>query len=319
MAWRPGPGPLGALLAGLAALATACGLSMSGLQQLGPEEDAGSDVSTTADASGSFDGQGAAEAHAEATAPACKTLDAACLGAVPAGWHPVGIGDAGCPAEFDAQTLLVNPRLGNGGCGCGPCQVVGSYTCGAVSVSGGDTCMDPTLVVAQPGMCTRASAQHIEGYPPAVLGSVSCFSASDAGSGVTTDPLTLCRPACSADYCGLPLRCIVSDGDHACPAGFKPYAKAGTGADPHCAPCSCEAGAPGPCTGTVTVYDNATCTGGGMQATYGLGTCSQFSTSSNYLSVLAQPLAPLVGCSPAAPTPGTGDAGLTGIETICCQ
>jgi hypothetical protein len=148
---------------------------------------------------------------------------------------------------------------------------------------------------------------------------VGCFAPNDAGTGATTDPLTVCVPGCAADYCGLPSRCILADGDLACPAGFTLHARAGTGADPGCAPCSCEAGTPGPCTGTVTVFDNATCSDSGSSATYAIGTCNQFSTQNNYAAVLAQVAPPLVGCTPAFATGNVGDASLTGVKTICCK
>jgi hypothetical protein len=318
MAWRPGRASSGLLLAGVGSWAAACGLARSGLEPDGAGGDAGADATSLGDGNGSYDAP-RGDGGQEAAPPACKTLDAACVGPIPAGWQPVGVSDAGCPAEFDAHTLLVNPRVGNGGCGCGACQVVGAYGCGSVSVSGGNTCMDPTLVVAPPGVCTPASAQHVEGYPPAVTGTVGCVAPNDAGTGATTDPLTVCVPGCAADYCGLPSPCIMADGDKACPAGFTRHLRAGTGVDPGCAPCACEAGAPGPCTGTVTVFDNATCDDSGSSATYGIGTCNQFSTQNNYAAVLAQVVPPLVGCNPAFETGDVGDASLTGVKSICCR
>ena len=213
----------------------------------------------------------------------------------------------------------MNPRLGNGGRGCGPCQVLGTFSCGAISISGGNSCADPTLVDAAPDVCTPASAQHMEGDPPAVLGTVTCFAPNDAGTGVTTDPVTVCTPGCAADYCAMAVRCVLADGDRTCPAGFTRSIKAGTGADPHCASCACQVAPPGPCTGTVTVFDNGTCSAGGISSTYTVGTCNQFSTTSNYNSVLAQLVPPVGACAPAAVSPGTGDAGLTGLQTICCK
>ena len=203
---------------------------------------------------------------------------------------------------------------------CGTCQVVGAFGCGAVSIAGGDNCADPPLVAATSGVCTQASAQHVEGFTPAVTGSVGCFAPSDAGTGATTDPLTVCAPGCAADYCGLPSRCVIADGEQTCPAGFTLHARAGTGADPGCAPCGCEAGAPGPCTGTVTVFDDPMCdTDAGGSATYAIGTCNQYSTQNNYGAVLAQVTPPLVGCTPSAATADVGDASLTGVKTICCK
>ncbi|HEY8039552.1 MAG TPA: hypothetical protein VIF15_07150 [Polyangiaceae bacterium] len=313
MAWsRAGRPTAIALFVGagvLAAWAVACGLPQGGL---GPGDDGGSD-----DGSGGV-ADGAGVVDQTPVPPSCSTIDAGCLGALLSGWQPVSLGDAGCGPAFDAATLHVNARLPPDGCRCGPCQIIGSFDCTApVDISGGNNCTDPTLVSAAPGVCTQAQAQHVEAYPNDATGSVGCLSPDDAGAGVVTDTLTICVPGCAADYCGSSPRCILADGEQACPAGFTRFARAGTGADPGCAPCPCEAGPPGRCDGTVTVYDNTSCTDSGAMATYALGTCNTYPT--DYQSVLVQTVAPAGACSPTQATPSTGDASLVGVKTICCQ
>ena len=314
----------GALWLGASATAAqvvACGLPQGGLGESG--DDAGRDATA-------MDGSAASDAPSETASssdggafessvpPSCTTLDAACLGAVPTGWQPVAVSDAGCAAGFTPKPLLANPRLPDGGCACGACQIVGAFACNAVvAISGGDNCADPTLVTVTPGSCAQASAQHVEAHPPQATGAVSCFAPNDAGVGVITDSLTLCVPGCSVDFCKLAQPCIESPGDLACPVGFTLLAKAGTGADPGCAPCGCDAGGPGACGGTVTAYDNGTCADSGAAVTYPVGTCNQYSTTVDYQSLLVDLVPPTPSCT-SAPT-DDGDASLTGVTTVCCR
>lgn len=298
----------------LGAWGAACGLPLSGEGPLDGEAGPGTGPD------GSLGGEGGAEGGGGDDGPvACTTLDAACLGGIPAGWQPVTVGDGGCPAAFTAATLRTNPRVADGGCACGACQVVGQYQCtNSVAVSGGDGCNDPTLVTALPDTCTQAQAQHVEAHPIGAGGTVGCFAANDAGTGAATDPLTVCYPACTADFCGGGgRRCIVSEGDVPCPGGFTLLAKAGTGADPGCAPCACDAGPAGPCRGSVTVFDTNDCADSGASATYAVGTCNQFSTSNNYNSLVVHLVPPDASCTASA-GPGAADASLVGVRTICC-
>jgi hypothetical protein len=317
MASRTSTALVAAGLGGAVAIAcgaAACGLSRAGLGN--PADDGGilgeRDATRPTDALASIDGD------TDEAPPGCTTVDAACLGPLPQGWAPVLLADAGCSPGYTSHTLLANPRLGDGGCACGACQILGAYDCdAAVAISGGDGCGDPTLISVAPGTCGAAQAQHVEAHPPAATGSVGCFAPNDAGAGVTTDSVTLCLPGCAVDYCQTGQRCVVAVGDLPCPAGFTLAMKAGSGADPGCAPCGCEAGPPGTCGGTVTVYDNASCTDSGAQATYPVGACNQYSTTNDYESVLVSLTAPAASCT-ASPA-DDGDASLTGVKTICCQ
>lgn len=312
---------IGALLA-----LGACGLGREGL---GPEVDDGggvdgttpvgpSDASARADGAPPSDAASAGDRAPEASP--CTTLDASCLGALPPGWKPIAVVDGGCGAGFSAQPLVTNPRLLDGGCACAACEVQGTFACEAgVAIHGGDNCGDPTLVTVAPGSCVGASAQHIKADPPPAGGSPTCTSASDAGTGVTTDSLATCVPSCTADYCGQPSRCVVAPGSKACPPGFMLLAHAGTGADPGCAPCSCTVAPPGNCGGTVTAWGDTSCSDAGGSQSYAIGDCNQVSTWSDYAAVTVEPTPPTPTCTPTSVTRDTGDASLTGEQTICCR
>ncbi|HEY8090693.1 MAG TPA: hypothetical protein VIF09_22685 [Polyangiaceae bacterium] len=295
----------------LGAWASACGLPQSGL---GAAVEAG--------ASGGGDGttstEGSAAGDDGGPSSGCSSIDAACLGPLPSGWQPIGVTDAGCAAGFTVASLVTNPRVEDGGCACGACQVIGAFSCtAATSISGGDNnCGDPTLIDASPGVCTQAQAQHVEAHPVNATGTVACFAPNDAGAGATVDPLRVCVPGCTADYCAGSSRCIAADDQVPCPSGFHLLAYAGTGADPGCAPCACEAGAPGACSGNVTVFLDSQCSADASPSVYAVGTCNLYNAP-DYNSLRVDLVPPAPTCS--AGSGGPGDASLVQVRTICCQ
>lgn len=273
-------------------------------------------------AGGGADASSEGAARDAALPSACVTLDASCLGVLPDIWKPIAVGSPACGAGFTSVSLLANPRTAAGSCACGTCQPQGAFTCaGNTPISGGNTCQDNPIAQAAPGKCTSANAQHIMGAPQKATGSVTCLAANDAGTGAMVDELAVCVPGCSADFCGSASRCVLAEGEQACPSGFKLQGHAGTGADPGCPTCECEAGAPGKCTGNVYAFETGNCADSGTVNSYALGTCNVFSNG-NYSSVLAVPVPPAAQCFPVPSTsaPGSlGDASLTGTKTICCQ
>jgi hypothetical protein len=287
--------------------AVACGLPGNGLLtdwgETGPGDDGG------------------AEAADDSPPTSCPTIDAACLGGIPSGWQPVIVSDAGCPPAFTLAAMQVNPRLVDGGCACGGCQVVGSYDCsGNVVVTSGTGCADqpPLVPDATPGKCTQAQAQHVEANSIEAGGTVACFAANDAGAGAIADPLAVCYPECTADFCAASPQCIVAEGDVLCPAGFVRTATAGTGADPGCGPCPCGVAPAGNCGGSVTVYSSGSCDASGTSATYPVDTCNQFTTTGVFQSLLVQLTPPDAACTVDA-SGMSGDASLVGVHTICCR
>lgn len=252
----------------------------------------------------------------------CATLDAACLGSPGPDWSPISLTDAGCGSGFTPQSFKTNPRLLDGGCACGACQVTGSFACEASTpISGGNNCTDDPIAQAPPGVCTQAHAQHLEGaVTQATNGTIGCSVSNDAGAGAVGDDVTTCIPtSCTADFCGGGSVCAIAEGEVACPSGFSLFARVGTDVDPFCASCGCDASAPGRCGGNVTGFESNDCTdGGGLVHTYAVGTCNVFDNNTDYSSVLVQLVPPDASCSVSSATVG-GDAGLVGTKTICCK
>jgi hypothetical protein len=236
-------------------------------------------------------------------------------------WKPIAIGAPGCGAGFTSVSLLENARTTAGSCACGACRPTSAFTCaGDVSIAGGNNCGDAPIAQAQNGACKVAHAQHLMAGPPQASGSAACAAPNDAGTGATADSLSVCVPGCEADFCASATRCVIAEGEQACPSGLTLRTHVGTGADPGCPPCECEAGVPGKCTGTVTAFANTTCADSGLVETYGVGTCNQFS-SGDYDSVLVKLVPPDASCFPvlADAAAQMGDASLVGTKTICCK
>jgi acyl-coenzyme A thioesterase PaaI-like protein len=251
----------------------------------------------------------------------CATLDAACLGALGPDWTPISLTDAGCATGFTPQTFVTNPRLLDGGCACGACEVTGSFACDASTpISGGNDCNDDPIAQAPPGQCTQAHAQHLEGaITQATAGTLGCAVANDAGAGAVGDGVTTCIPtSCTANFCGGGSVCAIAEGDVACPSGFSLFARVGTGAVASCAVCACDASAPSSCAGTVTGFETNDCTDGGLVHAYATGTCNVFDNDVDFSSVLVALVPPDASCSVSS-APLAGDAGLAATKTICCK
>jgi len=249
----------------------------------------------------------------------CASLDASCLGALPSGFQPVAIGSGACSSGFNGITLRTNPHLGAGGCACGACTTSGTFACDAgVPISGGDNCGDDPFATATPGACINVNAtQHLKAHAVQATGSIACSAPNDAGSGATSDPVLVCVPtSCTVDFCGGSSRCAMAEGEVPCPNGFSFFAHAGTGVDPGCAPCACEAGAPGACGGEVTAYFNDGCNASDDAGVFAVDSCNYI--SAQYQSVVVSLTPPDASCSLTSSTL-SGDASLIGEMTICCR
>ena len=285
-----------AAIATLSAIAAACALAESGLLPV--------------------DGGVAVDANLP---EACATLDAACLGTLAQSgtWTPVALAAGACGADWSSVHLKTNPHDTATSCACGACSVVGAYACEAgVPIVGGNGGGDSPFMTATPGQCSNGNAtQHLLAHGQSATGAVGCFAPNDAGAGASADDLALCVPGCAADFCGGAQQCVMAEGDVACPSGFTLAAHAGTDVDPGCAPCPCEAGPPGACTGTITAFYQNNCNAADDAGTFALDTCNFI--SQQYKSVHVDLVAPDASC--AVTSQPAGDASLVGEKTLCCR
>ncbi len=214
--------------------------------------------------------------------------------------------------------MFTNPHVLAGGCACGVCTQTNAFTCDAgVPISGGNNCGDDPFATATPGACTNVNAtQHLKAHAIEATATAQCAAPNDAGTGASSDSILVCVPGCAVDFCGGSSRCAMAEGNVACPSGFSLFAHAGTGVDPGCAPCTCEAGAPGTCSGNVTAYFNDGCDAGDDAGVYPIESCNVI--DNQYQSVFVALTPPDASCSLTSSTI-TGDASLIGTMTICCQ
>ena len=274
--------------------------------------------------------------------PTCATIDASCLGtAVPdGGWALLGVADGilACPsADFDPVALVENPRLAANACTCAACVPAGQYSCPSFTMKFGSSCGGPAITQQTTNPCvshgeTGGNAKVSTTPSPPLPSGVGCNSAATGSGQALTDPLSGCRPnKCSADFCGLNAlgfrACIAHDNVLPCPNGFNLRGYAGGAGAASCAACGCNT-LDVKCTGSVRVFagggPGGTCDGdGGLNGldykdTVGAdGGCNDPGVNFDSVFYAADP-PPQVACAPAAPTPGSGDAGLVSIKTICC-
>ncbi len=270
--------------------------------------------------------------------PICATLDASCVPSVPEGWTLFGIspGTKACPSsDFDPFPLVTNPRLKPSSCTCSACNVSSGYTCGGFTIKTGSLCVGTTDTKPASPVCVARTQQQgisarISGTPAAATGTPTCSITSTGTQAVDTDAVTGCRPnKCTANYCGLKATgfqtCIERDNALGCPAGFSPFGttgQVGTSGTATCDVCTCAVGAPQPCTGNIRVFSgDPSCDGNGSISgvDYKItvpanGTCQNPLTGFDSLYYVPDPAAPAT-CTPAG---ATGQAGLTGVKTICC-
>ncbi len=315
-------------------IVVACGIEDGGVVTVAPNDDAGPllEASNT----DAFKVQDAGPKPDTSLPPVCATVDASCVPNVPAGWTLFGVasGSKPCPSiDFDPFPLVTNPRLQSGSCTCGTCNVSGNYVCGGgVTIQTGPSCGGPTDTKNSSPACVSRqqsnSDARISGTPAPATGVPTCSIASIGTKVADTDAVTGCRPnKCEANYCGLKgagfQTCIAHDNVIGCPSGFNLLTQVGTAGTATCDPCTCGVDPAAACTGKIRVFngDNG-CDGNG--ATSGPdykttvvadGTCKNPGTNFDSLYYIGDPAAPAT-CKTTAG--GTGQAGLTGVKTICC-
>jgi len=284
---------------------------------------------------------------APTTPNACTNSSGPCV-VVPSGWSLVAFAPAqtsACPAGFDSSPAedLVEGPTATGGCSCGTCSVTQPPSCAAGSIAvmydtdGSGTCnkvaMPSPLGNSPAGSCGTDiyqgdySIYDIQYTAPAPSGG-TCAAPGVKDTGALTytsqDRVCqandahaagcdggVCRPDISAPYAA----CIAAPGDVACPSGPLSVAHAiGASGSFSCADCACTMS--GTCSGTLTLYTDATCTTG----PYAISTdvCVGISSAATYRAYrYSGGTAKGVTCEDAAPGPAQNIA-LTDPQTVCC-
>jgi hypothetical protein len=283
--------------------------------------------------------------------PACDPQsDPACL-PLPVGWTLVAFAafatgsDAGapaCPTGLDsASDVGEGPAARPDTCECASCTVTAPNACtGAITHE-----FSPPA-----GMCETAGAPHANNPPgtcltdlytgardgnkekltlPAPTGGACAASAPVAHddrvtfasrSRVCDDTARCSGGTCDARVPAPFVACIASpkqaaDEDRDCPAAFPQKHLVGTGAAFTC-PSTCTCGVNRSCSGSVTFYANADCSGGAKLVPAD-GTCRQPNFVGAYLSYRAT-TTPATTCTASGSSTAT-NARVTAARTICCR
>jgi hypothetical protein len=261
--------------------------------------------------------------------PVCSTLDASCLGALPAGWEPFAMeldasavacpGDAG---DFATATYETSPVVSGNSCVCTPCTVGTAWDCSAtVGVNG--ACNATTKAFGDTQACWTVSGTT-GGGTIARTGTATCAPSTYFATTATATPVAGCAPTqCDVDFCGLGAKgfklcarnASVTDGT--CPPSL-PVSHV-VGANPHAACNACPTctitNPTATCTATLSGYTSNNCTTGLVGSVSADGTCA---TNTSFNSVLYQPTVPIPMCSPTGPTNVGGTGALDAPLTICC-
>lgn len=315
---------VGLVLAG-ALVASACGIDAVG-SFIDPNADGGGPLGTPGPgARGVGDDGGPANDDGGSPLPCA---DACAVPSAPAPFALVLLGNdaAACPTGFDASDVVDEPTPNAGSCACGACAFSGTTcTTGAlVSKYSSDTACGGTgsNIDANGGACFAFNGQFISTYaamlPPAAV--VGTCSAPGVGvrAKVTTTKRRLCAPrsdACLDAVCaaGSSLAtCFAAPGDVACPASLPTRHVVGSDFTLACDACTCTTQAT--CSGNVTFYSNAGCTG--STRVLQSSTCTQVNQASFQSTKWAGTVASQT-CTNVTPA-AKANATLADVKTICC-
>jgi hypothetical protein len=308
----------------LASVILACGIDENGLNSGNDASVSDSSIDAAADAANDVVKDVVSELP-----PSCTTLDvSACVDSgVPDGWAPViaSLGVTTCPTtqDYTVNAYGDNPQP-DGGCGCG-CTTKGSFTC-AGPLAVGQECNCPncgsngTVDAGDEAGCYQTGNGHdfsIGTLTAKDLG-VGCNATNTSTPGATTGNVTVCVPACAANYCGQTgtyHRCIWSSSENVCPAPFTgPKDTIGLPTDVNVAcSCGCVAEKVGNCGGSVNYYPSADCSGT-ANGTTTLGMCKT-TGGTTIGSFYLTPSVPTAICDAGAPPP---TASFNSSITLCC-
>lgn len=295
----------------------------------------GADASATS-ASSAGGGQSSASAQGSGGSIPCAGSPEDCATPVPTGWQRVGYAGNrtnSCTAGFTALDLLADPEALTDACSCAAdCTITEQPDCskGAVAISHGTSLncdsSGPEFLNANPGGCNDDIDpsfflyKSIKATPPPPIGGACAIAGAANSDGVSSTEARVCVPedaACEADLCGtegLFTECILTKGAKQCPDG--PYSvrhRLGTAPNLTCSACGCSLGAT--CTGTLTLYSDATCTGTSTTRPVN-DTCVQ-STGTSVGSYTYTGAVEALTCAPAGPSKPT--LKMSNPQTVCCK
>jgi len=301
----------------LASVIVACGIDENGLEV----NDASVSDSSSVDASND-----AVKDVVTELPQSCTTLDvSACVDSgVPDGWAPIvaNIASPTCPttADYTVNAYGDNPQA-DGGCGCG-CATKGSYSCAGTVTYWQQSCTNAeTFDASDDGGCYATNGSHDFKMGSATVSDLGagCTASNTSTPGSTTGDVTVCVPACTADYCGqtgVYHRCIWSATQTACPTPFTgPKDTIGSPTDVNVAcTCGCTINK-GSCDATIKLYGGGDTTCGTTSVgSVAVGTCFN-SGGGTVDSFYYQPSVPTVACDASAPAP---TATFNAPITVCC-
>jgi hypothetical protein len=349
----------------VALLSAGCGLDLGGLAAALPDggaipapvDGAGPDASVQPDDASSPDSAGpryvgpSNEAGPSASLPCSASSGPACM-VVPTGWAFVAFApdrSSPCPSGFvDSPSSAVEGLDAGISCGCGACKITTPPSCASGPVG-----VFFDMKGNGPGQCgTMANPSPLKNTPPGACGTdlftgdyskddVEYVAPPPTGGTCTSEGLprftsedSVCKPGpgsanCSGAVCSQMLPspyqpCIAAPGDVACPVGqMSARHVVGTSSAVVCPPCPCTVTSQ--CSGTITLFKDATCTSGGRAIP--TGQCVPISDTGMGMGMggVSYQAYQYAGGPPASLACETTDAGrpgggtLAAEETVCCS
>ena len=262
--------------------------------------------------------------------PACGAF--ACVEPAPAGWQLVAFSAASrppCPQGTGASKDVVSIE-GDGAaacdctCGGGSCsegqfavRTANDATCGGAAVN---LAANQVACAALPGNLDLSTGRFARVTPPAAPASCPANPTSNIAplaQGRTCETTKVGLGCTGAQVCAprvAPFEiCVARAGAQACPAGYQLRRAGGSANDTRAgSACTCTSS---PCTGSITVYQNAAC-GGNNAKLDATDQCAQISGPNGPGSFKSTVTG---GCQVATPPQPSGALTFTDEQTVCCK
>ena len=265
--------------------------------------------------------------------PVCSTLDASCLGALPAGWEPfamqVDASAVTCPGDggqFGEVAYQANPTVTGNSCVCTGCGQGSGWDCSGTLMGGMANCNAASQAVTGAPYCWVQAGDHAGGTI-ARTGTATCAPSTYFSTTASATPVAGCAPtptACDVDFCGMTnlgfKLCARNSAqtDGGCPSSLPNSYVVGTNPHAQCNACpTCTVtNATATCSATITGYTATDCKTGLIGTGAVNGTCQ--GPSPKFGSLQYNATVPVPTCGPTGPT-NVGGAGVVDAPlTVCC-